>query len=265
MRGLIATALTTGALLALPGAAHAALTLNVTKVGASVEPTAVVQYQVLVTGTPDAAGETLAFSANKSNWNGTPLTIGNVAISEAGAGASVVGGVATLANTFNGVADSATFTFDVTLPDRALTNFIVEAEGSVTGTDTSPAVDVYKGDPSKMSKLYTTASETTSAPAGLGDWWAPKDATTTTTFTITNWGTGSAYNVYIEAGFSGGWSNQTPIDPAKLKAGSDTQFDWDGVKFVPVAPFAILAVSCAMAIVDWSEGNTTGELFAIVA
>ncbi len=249
MRGLLATAMTTGALLALPAAASAAITYTVTKDAStpSIEPGAVVKYNVAITNdaAPLVTGGTLEVSGSHDNWDGNPIAVAGGVVTEPGAGItvgadakSIVIADALAAN------ETATVQFDVTNPDFVISPaaFRVRAQGTVDGTpefEQSTASEVFKGDGSKTSKLYTVAGET-AVSSGVADWWVAKDGTTSTTFTIHNWGDGPAYNVYVKAGFSGGWNystwwNPSPIDPPKLKAGSETEFDWEGAKFTPVA------------------------------
>ncbi|MCW2920873.1 MAG: hypothetical protein JWL76_747 [Thermoleophilia bacterium] len=240
LRSAFAAALTTGVLLALPGAAFAAadLTITVAKDAStpSVDPGSVVKYNVTVENSGDAPvgndGGTVTLDASHDNVDGTPVTI-NGGTEPIDNPFTAVGGdarsIVISPGFLNGT--SSTFSFNVTLPNRRVVdgcggfcggNFTVTASSfdpdlGGTNSGTSTGVEVYRGDGTKTSKLYITASETTSSPAGLANWWAPLGSTATTTFTIHNWGDGAAYDVQV---FSDANADTSPVQPAKPKADS---------------------------------------------
>ncbi len=244
LRGLLAAAVTTGALLALPGAAFAVpVTTTVTKDAStpSIEPGAVVKYNVeLDTAAPTAGGGVITVRGFNTSFHGQAGTVaGGTVTSEAAAtndlilaGFVIADGVTAGTRTITVPAnfdtgDKVTVSFDVTLPATRVVPaaFRVEANGALplhadfdAGTSSfSTSSEIYKGDGSKTSKLYVTAGETTSNPGGLGNWWAPLNSSATTTFTVHNWGDGSAYDVQI---WSSAGAETSPIQPAKPKADS---------------------------------------------
>lgn len=246
LRGTLAAAVTTGALL-IPGSAMA-IPVSITTIAKdastpSIEPGAVVKYQVVVTNTGGnvaGGGGNITISANE----GGSVT-GGVVGATAGANNGLVTVAAAAADGSRDIVipdgfaagDPVTVTFDVTLPgQRSLIEdgegFVVSAFGNDTDlaaapiTAASSATDVYKGDGTRKSKLYSTWSELSSTPAGLADWWVPLGSTVTGTLTVHNWGDGPAYGVGIYADVD---ADTSAVAPRRRKAGDS---GWD---FAPVA------------------------------